>query len=174
MARYRKKPVEVDAVQYQRYGHLVHGMCNSRSCYLAGNTEPHVHTIHNNQVVLLEVGDWIIPEPDGEHFYPCKHDIFAATYELEDRRNTWGLSVCSKDQMPATLFFVDEYGDELDVATFLSDEWDGAPEELRQKAEEVIKACNDRARLQADLDTAQRKLVYLKTERDAIVSEAKA
>jgi hypothetical protein len=31
--------------------------------------------------VILEVGDWIIPEPDGIHFYPCKPDIFEATYE---------------------------------------------------------------------------------------------
>lgn len=42
---------------------------------------PHLHTIHEGQKVSLEVGDWILPEPDGVHFYPCKPDIFAATYE---------------------------------------------------------------------------------------------
>ena len=83
MKKYRKKPVVIEAVQYVEYGKLVEGMCNSRSCYIDDrNTEPHVHTIHKNQRVNLEIGDWIIPEPDGEHFYPCKPDIFEATYEL--------------------------------------------------------------------------------------------
>jgi hypothetical protein len=78
---YRKKPVTIEAVQYMEYGKLVKGMCNSRSCYSSGNVEPHVHTIHEGQTVNLEVGDWIIPEPDGVHYYPCKPDIFAETYE---------------------------------------------------------------------------------------------
>jgi hypothetical protein len=43
-----------------------------------------VHTAHKNQLVILEDGDWIIPEKDGVHFYPCKPDVFAATYEPFD------------------------------------------------------------------------------------------
>lgn len=82
MAKYRKLPVEIEAVQYTAYGKLVKGMCNSQSCYVSGNNEPHVHTIHEGQLVNLEVGDWIIPEPDGVHYYPCKPDIFEKTYEL--------------------------------------------------------------------------------------------
>lgn len=84
MAKYRKKPVVIEAVQYVEYGKLVRGMCNSVSCLtpVDVNSEPHVHTIHKGQAVKLEVGDWIIPEPDGEHYYPCKPDIFEATYEL--------------------------------------------------------------------------------------------
>lgn len=81
MARYRKKPAVIETVQYTEYGKLVKGMCNSQSCYVSGNTEPHVHTIHEGQVVNLAVGDWVIPEPDGVHYYPCKPDIFAETYE---------------------------------------------------------------------------------------------
>lgn len=79
--KFRKKPVVVEAEQYTEYGLLVKGMCNSQSCYTSGNTEPHVHTIHKDQIVNLEVGDWIIPEPDGIHFYPCKPDYFEKTYE---------------------------------------------------------------------------------------------
>ncbi len=79
--KYRKKPVIIDAEQYIEYGKLVKGMCNSRSCFSAGNTSPHVHTIHNDQIVILEVGDFIIPEPNGKNYYPCKSDIFHATYE---------------------------------------------------------------------------------------------
>lgn len=81
MAKYRKKPIETEAVQYVEYGGLVQGMCSSQSCYTAGNTVPHVHTIHENNLVSLAVGDWVIPEPDGKHFYPVKPDIFDKTYE---------------------------------------------------------------------------------------------
>ena len=81
MPKFRKKAIVVEAEQYIKHGGLVKGMCNSTSCYSSGNNKPHVHTIHNNQIVILEIGDWIIPEPDGEHFYPCKPDIFEQTYE---------------------------------------------------------------------------------------------
>ena len=81
MAKYRKRPVVIDAEQYTEYGELVRGMCNSVSCYSSGNSKPHVHTIHAGQIVNLEVGDWILPEPDGEHFYPVRPDIFKDTYE---------------------------------------------------------------------------------------------
>ena len=81
MGLYRKKPVVIEAVQYVEHEKLVEGMCNSTSCFTSGNNKPHVHTIHDGQIVNLEVGDWIIPEPDREHFYPCKPDIFEKTYE---------------------------------------------------------------------------------------------
>lgn len=89
MAKFHKKPTVIKAEQYVQYGKLVPGMCNSRSCYAAGNTEPHVHTIHRAQIVLLEVGDWVVLEPvqgtgfpsPGPLAYPVKPDIFAATYE---------------------------------------------------------------------------------------------
>ena len=44
---------------------------------------PHVwvETIHKGQSVTLADGDWVIPEPDGIHFYPCKPEIFQKTYE---------------------------------------------------------------------------------------------
>ncbi len=79
--KFRRKSTIIDVEQYKEYGTPVRGMCISRSCYLDGNQKPHVHIIHNNQVVLLEVGDYIIPEPDNKHYYPCRSDIFEATYE---------------------------------------------------------------------------------------------
>lgn len=81
MPKFRKKPIVIEAEQYTAYGKLTKGMCNSQSCFLAGNDKPHVHTIHDNQIVLLEVGDWIVPEADGEHFYPIKSDTLATTYD---------------------------------------------------------------------------------------------
>lgn len=75
--KYRKKPVIIEAEQYTEEGKLVKGMCSE----CGEDAAPHVHTIHNNQVVLLELGDFVIPEPDSIHFYPCKPEIFANTYE---------------------------------------------------------------------------------------------
>ncbi len=39
-----------------------------------------VITIHGQKTWIVD-GDWIIQEPDGEHYYPCKPDIFEQTYE---------------------------------------------------------------------------------------------
>lgn len=78
--QFRKKPVVIEAEQYQGRNDIA-GVCRRMDCAAQGISKPHVHTIHNNQAVLIEKGDWIIPEPDGLHFYPCKPDIFEATYE---------------------------------------------------------------------------------------------
>jgi hypothetical protein len=40
-----------------------------------------IETIHKGQTVQVQEGDWIIPEPDGVHYYPCKPDVFEQTYE---------------------------------------------------------------------------------------------
>ncbi len=79
MAKFRKKPVVVDAVQW--HGQAMRGVCmlNCRQDYPPGT--PHVHTIHLGQTVALEPGDWILPEADGEHFYPVKPADFARIYE---------------------------------------------------------------------------------------------
>src|ERR1017187_6978406 len=89
MPYYRKKPIIIEAHQYHGNGKLVKGICDSQSCYVKGNIQPHVHTIHqatrfdgsDNSIVNLAAGDYVIPEPDGIHFYPCKADVFKATYD---------------------------------------------------------------------------------------------
>jgi len=80
MPKFKKKPVVILAEQFK--GKFIRGICP----YTHDDSIPfpHVHTIHNNQWVLVEIDDWIIPESDGVHFYPCKPDIFAATYEKVD------------------------------------------------------------------------------------------
>lgn len=80
MKQYRKKPVVIEASQWQ-VDVDVRGVCHLSCPGADGDYDAHVHTIHDNQIVLLEPGDWIIPEPDGIHFYPCKPDIFEVTYE---------------------------------------------------------------------------------------------
>jgi hypothetical protein len=76
--QWRKKPVVITAWQWncESEGELL-GVCN---CH-RGNWGSHLHTMHEGQTVQLEPGDWIIPEPDGEHFYPCKPEVFASIYE---------------------------------------------------------------------------------------------
>ncbi len=74
MAKYRKKPVVVEAAQYRRGQPFPPGVSLDEQ----GST--HVVTIHK-QKAFLDDGDWVIREPNGENYYPCKPDIFAATYE---------------------------------------------------------------------------------------------
>lgn len=77
MPKFRNKPIQIEAVQFlgQRLP-MIEGLADeghaSASCF--------VTTIHG-QRTLVSYGDWIITEPDGEHYYPCKPDIFAARYE---------------------------------------------------------------------------------------------
>lgn len=81
--RYRKKPVEVEAVQVSELAvdwlmeHEVHFHCLAES----GNEELSaivIETLEGN--MRADVGDWIIRGVQGE-FYPCKPDIFSATYD---------------------------------------------------------------------------------------------
>ncbi len=41
---------------------------------------PYVITAHEQRAYLAP-GDWVIPEPKAERFYPCKPDIFSNTYD---------------------------------------------------------------------------------------------
>jgi hypothetical protein len=80
-ARFRKKPVEIEAIQFD----------GSKASYLAieqwaGHKAIMLGEDWNVEIATLEgtmtarPGDWIIKGVKGE-FYPCKPDIFIATYE---------------------------------------------------------------------------------------------
>jgi len=82
MAKYRKKPAVVEAIQFWYDGNPIPGVfypptTEDGKIYMG---DAYVITIHG-QRAYLENGDWVITEPDGEHHYPCKPDIFDATYE---------------------------------------------------------------------------------------------
>jgi cell division protein FtsB len=83
MQRFRKKPVVIEAVQFvgsnrQEIVELVaaatNGVCVTSS--LEGPLT--IGTLEGN--MTASIGDWVIRGVKGE-FYPCKPDIFAATYE---------------------------------------------------------------------------------------------
>lgn len=81
MAKYRKKPVVVEAVQYWREEniHEVLDFANKGMFYDLKTNEYYVKTLEGDMKVSK--GDYIIKGVQGE-FYPCKPDIFEQTYEL--------------------------------------------------------------------------------------------
>lgn len=83
MARYRKKPVEVDAEPFteenkDRAFNFVR--CNCVADFdREGRPTLQIQTLEG--IMTASLGDWIIKGVSGE-FYPIKPDIFKATYEL--------------------------------------------------------------------------------------------
>lgn len=75
--KYRKKPVVIDAVEYKELGQKVKGVCTETHGSRPGGP-PHIHTLEG--LMTVSEGDFIITGVKGER-YPCKPDIFAATYE---------------------------------------------------------------------------------------------
>jgi hypothetical protein len=76
--KYRKKPIIVDAIQWK-------GDNLREIYYFVGDTcsdSPQGNILINTLegTMFASQGDWIIKGISGE-FYPCKPEIFAATYE---------------------------------------------------------------------------------------------
>jgi hypothetical protein len=81
VSKYRKKPVVVEAMQYTgKRGNAAAIMAwagvDSISEDLTGGLE--IDTLEGT--MRANVNDWVIRGVKGE-FYPCKPDVFAATYE---------------------------------------------------------------------------------------------
>ena len=87
MAKYRRKPIVVEAVQYMGKGNLggdvpewIWRALESKILEATNGTDPFViRTLEGDMVVALS--DWIIKGVIGK-IYPCKPDIFEQTYEL--------------------------------------------------------------------------------------------
>ena len=80
MKKYRKKPVVIEACQFngKNIRDIFSWMKTRRS--MNGNTLV-IHTLEGD--MYASPGDWIICGVHGE-FYPCKPDIFNETYEEEN------------------------------------------------------------------------------------------
>jgi hypothetical protein len=82
--KFRKKPIVVEASQWT--GPRSDGPTPTPlGVYHDENVGFHVTTIHG-KITPIDPGDWIIVESQQPvkgftHAYPCKPDIFAATYE---------------------------------------------------------------------------------------------
>lgn len=89
--RFRKKPVEIYAVQFTTNNEaksphmdsIVNWVNRGRDRMGAwhNGTDIYINTLEGT--LRATVGDWIIRGVKGE-FYPCKPDIFEATYERVD------------------------------------------------------------------------------------------
>lgn len=77
MAKYRKKPVVVEAVQFANSADI-HEFCKDKAREPVGKDYLEIETLEG--VMRANKGDYIIKGVAGE-FYPCKPDIFEQTYE---------------------------------------------------------------------------------------------
>lgn len=82
-ACYRKKPITIDAVQWDGYAETANEFIGEAygtdwEYETGGSTSILIPTLEGN--MLCREGDWIIRGVKGE-FYPCKPDIFDATYD---------------------------------------------------------------------------------------------
>ncbi len=85
MPQFRKKPVVIEAVRYTgkadslialtREGFIQTGKIKVEEI---GGDHLNIETLEG--ILRAQPGDWIIRGVKGE-YYPCKPDIFAATYE---------------------------------------------------------------------------------------------
>ena len=90
MSKFRKKPVEVEAVQFtgSNFNEIarfieIHG----GQSFLDGGRRFLVTTVHGDEATVA-ADDWIIPDGKPGTFYPVKPDIFAATYDaVEDEQD---------------------------------------------------------------------------------------
>jgi hypothetical protein len=77
VAQFQRRPntfIPFEANQYVNHAGLVLGM-KSRE-----DGSVYVKTIQGRDVDVSP-GEWIIQEPDGEHFYPCADSVFRERYE---------------------------------------------------------------------------------------------
>jgi hypothetical protein len=81
MAKYIKKPLIIDAIKWdgENFNEIVYNFVGI-ICGLRNDNKLGVDTLEGR--MLADVGDYIIRGIKGE-FYPCKPDIFEATYELK-------------------------------------------------------------------------------------------
>ena len=98
MAKYRKKPVVIEAFQMTRerrwdnsewpeWLHLAWNTDHTEPGALYSTNEMdelNIRTLEGSHIVSWD--DWIIQGVVGE-LYPCKPDIFEATYELVEKES---------------------------------------------------------------------------------------
>ncbi len=86
--KFRKKPVEIEAIQYTGKNDFEIGKWSNYLVYPSSVLEPTENNPSGSclQIITPEstmtaiVGDWIIKGVKGE-FYPCKNDVFLMTYD---------------------------------------------------------------------------------------------
>lgn len=82
--RYRKKPVVIEAIQLtddiRNHGRIAAWIESNGGSAEIPFAEPSLYIVTLEGKMRADVGDYVIKGVQGE-FYPCKPDIFEATYE---------------------------------------------------------------------------------------------
>lgn len=80
MSKFRKKPVVIEAIQLTGFDNMdeFEVFFGEMKSWTTADDGLFLSTLEGN--MYASIGDWIIKGVKGE-FYPCKPDIFAATYE---------------------------------------------------------------------------------------------
>lgn len=78
MAKYRKKPVVIEAIKYDGDNKVEIQEFVDKYLDMTEEMQLEINTLEG--VMLANVGDYIIRGVNGE-YYPCKPDIFEKTYE---------------------------------------------------------------------------------------------
>ena len=78
----RKRPIVIEVEQFfydksQITGVFYPSVSDDGKTYIGDAFVVTAHALR----VYLQNGDWIVPEPDGEHYYPVKSEIFEKLYE---------------------------------------------------------------------------------------------
>ena len=119
--QYRKKPIVIDAVQWNGDMYSWHNILdmglNKWKPGEIGTETFIIETLEGEH--LARKGDWIIKGVQGE-FYPCKPDIFKATYEKAETRQKidvgeiekvlWSAEACIADGLLSGKGVTKEYG----------------------------------------------------------------
>lgn len=78
MPKFRKKPVVIEAIQFDGQNHAAIKEFMAAPHARSRGEQLYISTLEG--VMTASAGDWIIRGVSGE-FYPCKPDVFTATYE---------------------------------------------------------------------------------------------
>ncbi len=94
MAKYRKKPVEIEAVEWKGNNlRDIYVFMGEDVTFNDWREQDRFHDLENSKRIngfyintlegsmKVNIGDFVIKGVNGE-FYPCKPDIFEKTYEL--------------------------------------------------------------------------------------------
>lgn len=80
MSKFRKKPVIIEAVKYDGTAASVDQVMDMAGTRGINNSPEGLYIVTLEGTMRADKGDWIIKGVKGE-LYPCKPDIFEATYE---------------------------------------------------------------------------------------------
>jgi hypothetical protein len=173
MNKYRKKPVEIEAIQLTEENlDKIMEFCGDKikSHPLTGVV---IETLEGN--MTADKGDYIIKGIKGE-FYPCKPDIFELTYEKVELSNRHKNAL--KNTFPDLVNKWETTGlldinttNKIDMGSLL----EGQDSQLLKEQINQLEELNDYLRMLADMDKIgiRRKLFLLEGYMNKVISQLK-